>query len=46
MVLIKLFSQQLTTLHQLLKPLLEAALKNLQQFGQKLVVGLDLALEV
>ena len=42
--MINLFSQQLITLHQRLKPLLETAFKDVRQFGQKLVLGLDLAL--
>ena len=43
--MINLFSQQLIPLHQRLKPLLEASFKDVRQFGQKLLVGIDLALE-
>ena len=44
--MINLFSQQLITLHQRLKPLLETSFKDVRQFGQKLVMSLDLALEL
>ena len=44
--MINLFSQQLITLHQRLKPLLETSFKDVRQFGQKLVLDLDLALEL
>ena len=44
--MINLFSQQLITLHQRLKPLLETSFKDVREFGKKVFVGLDLLIEL